>query len=233
MRRAKSRARVDRRLAAFCFPVLLAVSLSCRSGAEPRTPVDTLQAYAEALSKGESRKAYSLLSAEAKKSIPFEVFERIIAENPDEVAELAKALSRPAGAPLVTARVVAPGGEQLLMVYENGSWRIDGSSIDLYGQSTPAQALAAFVRAFENQRYDVLMRFVPDGEREGLDAKKLRAAWEGEQKDEMEELVQALEAALPSARIEQLGDRATMAYGAAGTVELIRQHGEWRIEDLR
>lgn len=233
MQRAKSPARVRPRFAALCLATALSLCAACRPGADAKSPADTLHAYAEALSRGETQKAYSLLSVEAKKSIPFEVFAKIVAENPDEVSALARALLRPTGPPLVTAKVTAPSGEDLLMVYEGGAWHIDASSIDLYSQATPERALRAFVRAFRNNRYDVLMRFVPDGEREGLDDKKLRHAWEGEQKQEMEDLVQALAAALPSAQIEQLGDRATMAYGAAGTVELVRQHGDWRIEDLR
>jgi hypothetical protein len=129
--------------------------------------------------------------------------------------------------------VTAPNGESLLLVYENGAWRVDGSAIDLYSQASPESAVRAFIRAFENKRYDVLLRFVPDAKKEGLDAAKLKKAWEGEQKDEMERLTQALAAALPTARFERIGERATMSYGAGGTVELLREHGSWKIEEFR
>ena len=109
---------------------------------------------------------------------------------------------------------------------------IEPSAIDLYSQVEPRVAIASFVRAFDNRRYDILMRFVPDDKREGLDANALRRAWEGEQKNEMRQIVRALDAALPTARVEQIGDRATMAYGAAGTVELVRERGLWKIEDI-
>ena len=83
----------------------------------------------------------------------------------------------------MTATVTAPNGQSVLLVYEAGAWRVDGSAIDLYSQATPASAVLAFVRAFENRRYDVLLRFVPDSERSGLDAEQLRKAWEeGEQR---------------------------------------------------
>lgn len=196
-------------------------------------PRETLDEYARALDQGRVADAYALLSDEAKKSIPYEAFQRMIRENPEEVRDIAKALSRPAGPPLVTATVTAPGGESLLLVYENGAWRVDGSAIDLYSQASPEAAIRAFIRAYQNRRFDVLMRFVPDGKKEGLDAAKLKKAWTGEQKEEMDRLTQALEAALPTARFERIGDRATMAYGAGGTVELIREHGSWKIEDLR
>lgn len=118
-------------------------------------------------------------------------------------------------------------------MYEAGQWRVDASAIDLYSQASPEAAVRAFIRAFENKRWDVLMRFVPDGKKEGLDAAKLKKAWEGEQKDELTRLTQALAAALPTAKFERIGERATMSYGAGGTVELLREHGAWKVEEFR
>jgi hypothetical protein len=88
-----------------------------------------------------------------------------------------------------------------------------------------------FVRAVERKRYDIVMRFVPDAHREGLDASKLQAAWEGHEKDEIEQVVTALKQALPTATIEETGERATMPYGA-GTMQLLREHGVWKIENF-
>jgi hypothetical protein len=188
--------------------------------------------YAEALQAGRARQAYDLLSDDAKKGIPFEAFERMLKENPEEAKSVAGSLLRPSGTPQVTATVTSPDGKTLLLRLEGGKWRIDRSAIDLYAQDTPESALRAFVRAFENKRYDVLLRFVPDDKLEGLDAARLKTAFEGEQKEEVERLTQALRAALPSATIENLGDRATMSYGAGGTVELLREHGVWKIEEF-
>ena len=171
-----------------------------------------------------------MLTDEAKKSTPFEAFARMVKENPEEIREIVRALSRPASPPVVTAQVTTPDGESLRLVYEGGAWRVDASAVDLYNQETPEAAVASFVRAFENKRYDVLMRFVPDAESEGLNATKLKQAFEGEQREEVERLTQALRAALPTARVERLGERATMSYGAGGTVELVREQGLWKIE---
>ncbi len=212
---------------------LLLHALACSAQKPAQSPKETLDSYAQALAQGQVRQAYDLLSEQAKNNISFEAFQRMVQENPEEIQEISQALRRPAGAPLVTASVTTPDGDTLLLVYENGAWRVDGSAIDLYSQSTPKGAVFAFIRAFENKRYDVLMRFVPDAKREGLNEKKLKAAWEGEQRQEMERLVQALKAAMPTARLEVLGDRATMAYGAGGTVELLREHGVWKVEEFK
>jgi len=218
------------------FVVLAALpfALAC-GGPSPGNPEDVLRAYSRAVQRGHLADAYALLSEDAKKTIPFAQFKRMIEENPEAAQELVRALDRPrSGPPRVTAKVTGADGEPLLLVYEGGAWRVDGSAIDLYGQATPEAALHSFVQAFKNRRYDVLLRFVPDAEREGLGAAELKRAWEAEdERAELESLVTAVEASLSSANLEVTGDRATMAYGTGGTVELVREGGAWKIEDLR
>ena len=219
------------------FSVALAALLllvACASGSNAGSPEATLLAYSHAVQRGQLPEAYALLSDDAKKTIPFEQFKRMIQENPEQAQELIRALDRPqAGPARVTAKVSGADGEPLLLVLENGAWRVDRTAIDLYSQATPESAAQAFVRGVENKRYDVLLRFVPDGQREGLNENTLRAAWEGEQKQDMARLLEALKAALPGARFEVVGERATLAYGAGGTIELVREHGAWKVEELK
>jgi hypothetical protein len=268
----------------------LALALAgCSGGAYSQGPSDTLRDYAGALQERRVDDAYRLLSDDAKRTMSIEAFRRMVAENPDDVLEVARALARPASDPIVSATVTLPNGDELDLVFEDGRWRVNAAAIDLYGQGTPRQALAGFLRAFERKRYDVVLRYVPDADREGvvatvagpvaadmpapaasaapaasplpappalssappaptappvapgpkpspdsgeLTAEKLRAAWEGPQKKEMLEIVQALRAALPTATIEETGDVATMAYGSGGTVSFIRERGAWKIRDF-
>ncbi|HEX3774585.1 MAG TPA: hypothetical protein VHV51_08985 [Polyangiaceae bacterium] len=216
-----------------CALSALALSAAC-AGPGTGNPEDVLSAYSHAVQRGHLAEAYALLSDDAKKTIPFEQFRRMVQENPEAAQELARALDRPrSGPPRVTAKVTGADGEPLLLVYESGGWRVDGSAIDLYSQATPEAAASAFVRAVDNKRYDILLRFVPDSQREGLGEAQLRAAWEGEQKQDMARLTEALKAALPTARFEVAGERATLAYGAGGTIELVREHGAWKVEELK
>lgn len=213
--------------------LLVPLMAACSGQASSPNPRTALDAYTTALREGRAKEAYALLSAEAKRNLSFEAFERMLRDNPAEVTALVQALERPTAPPYVTARVTAPDGETLLLVYEDGAWRIDASAVDLYGQTTPEQAVRSFVLAFGNRRYDILLRFVPTAHREGLDAKKLKETWEGEQKEEMEQLVLSLEAGLPDAQVETVADRATLTYGAGAVVELVREQGAWKIEDFR
>lgn len=215
-----------------CAVALVAASFGCSSPAatSPRGAVD---AYTAALERGQTREAYDLLSAEARREISFQDFEKLLAENPNEVRALVERLRRPTSPALVTAEVTAENGETLRLVYEDGAWRIDESAIDPYGQKEPRQALRAFVRAFDAKRWDVLLRFVPDADREGMTAEILKTAWEGEQKQEMTQVVEGLRRALPQGKLELLGERATMSYGTAGVVELVLERGAWKIEDFK
>lgn len=206
---------------------------SCHAASMQQGPNDTLRAYARALEDGHADEAYALLSDEARRNVSLEAFRRMVSESPDDVREIARALARPSSDPVVTATVTSKQGETLLLVFEGGRWRIDASAIDLYAQSTPRQAIEGFLRAFERKRYDVILRFVPDAHREGLDAAKLEAAWgQGDPGEEMQRITSAVRASLPTAAIEEIGDKASMTYGQAGLIQLVREHGSWKIEDF-
>lgn len=199
--------------------------------ATAQDPGATLRDYGRALEEGRADDAYRLLSDEARRGVSLEAFRRMVKDNPNEVRELGHSLGRPTAAPVVTAVVTAPDGQELHLVLEKGKWKVDASAVDLYAQDTPKHAVQGFVRALERKRYDVLLRYVPEAHREGLDAAKLKAAWENEEKTEIEQLLAALKQALPSAVIEEAGERATMAHGA-GTLQLVREHGLWKIENF-
>ncbi|HXK16371.1 MAG TPA: hypothetical protein VNG33_01105 [Polyangiaceae bacterium] len=213
---------------------MLGLAAGC-GGSAGADPDRVLHDYSLALEGGRAAEAYALLSSESKKSISFEQFQRILKENPEEARELAQTLRRPQIAPpRVTATVTGPDGESsILLIYEQGSWHVDASAIDLYSQRTPEAAVRAFLRAYENRRFDVLLKFVPQDQREDLTAAELKKAWEGEERADMDRLTGALRASLPTAKIEVFGDRATLAFGAGGSVELVRESGLWKIEDLK
>ncbi len=222
--------RLGSRLAKLAIVAMLSGLVAC-SGGRAEDPHSVLRAYSHALEEGRAEDAYRMLSEEARRGISLEAFRRMVKDNPDDVREIAKALSRPTSTPVVTATVTSATGQELQLVLENGRWKVDASAVDLYAQDTPRHAIQGFVRAVERKRYDVVLKYVPDGHREGLDANKLKTAWEGHDKDEIDQVVAGLKQALPSAAIEETGDRATMAY-SQGTMQLLRERGLWKIEDF-
>ena len=216
------------RFAFACAVVLVATACSAPKAEDPQS---VLRRYARALEEGRADDAYRLLSDEARKGMPLDAFRRTVKENPDDVRDLARSLGRPTTLPLVTATVTTATGQELLLVLENGAWKVDAASIDLYAQDSPRRAVLGFLRAVERKRYDVVLKYVPDGRREGLDEKKLKDAFEGHDKEAMQRVVAAVRQALPSASIEETGDRAAFTHGA-GTMQLVRERGLWKIEDF-
>jgi hypothetical protein len=211
--------------------VALLLSVSACGGARAEDPHSVLRSYSRALEEGRAEDAYRMLSEEARRGISLEAFRRMVKDSPEDVREIAKALARPTSTPVVTATVTTAAGQELQLVLEKGRWKVDASAIDLYAQDTPRHAVQGFVRAVERKRYDVVLKYVPDAHREGLDAEKLKSAWEGHDKEEIDQVVAGLKQALPAATIEQTGDRATMAY-SQGTMQLVRERGLWKIEDF-
>jgi hypothetical protein len=216
---------------AYALALAALAASACGAAQASRDPQSVLHAYARALEDGRADDGYRLLSDEARRGISREAFRRMVQDDPEGVREIGRTLQRPTAPPVVTATVTTPGGQELHLVLEEGAWRVDASSIELYAQDTPRHAIQGFVRAIERKRYDVVMRYVPAGHKEGLDAAKLKSAWEGHEKEQIQQVVSAVKQALPTATIEEIGERAAMPYGA-GTMQLVREHGLWKIENF-
>lgn len=210
---------------------LLPLLASC--GQKPaQTPKDAVSRYVSAVSEDRLEDAYQMLSQESRAELSYEAFQEQIRQNPEEVKALLASLQEEAAPPMVTARVTTKSGETLVLYYEEGRWRIDESAVVLYGQSEPRETLSSFLRAYDQNRYDVLLRFVPNEQKEGLTAEILRDSWQGEQKLEMEQITEELRPDVATGALEVLGDRATMSYGTGSVVELTLEHGAWKIEDF-
>ena len=199
-------------------------------------PGPVLRAYADALAEGRADDAWNMLSDETKRSVTRERFREIVKRNRDEAVEIGRTLARDPGDPYVTAKVPLKNGDVVTLVYEEGRWRVDGAALDFYSQATPRQAIVGFIRAFKKKRWDILVRYTPEGHKDGVTAQTLSQAWD-EGKPEGKVLAERLaeiEQALPTAQIEETGERATLVLsGAGGTVLFVREHGAWKVEDVR
>ena len=207
--------------------------LACHAEPAPVTPKQAVDAYAEAVRQKRYDDAYALLSRDAKGQLTREEFQRRLERDPKETELLLAGLGASSEEALVRATITGKNGETLDLVYEAGAWHIEERAVDLYGQRTPRDALSSFVRAYDAERWDVLLRFVPDADREGMDEKVLRTAWQGEQKSEIEAVVEGLRVSLVSAAIEELAGQASMTYAGGGTVELVSERGVWKIVDFK
>ncbi|MEO0326696.1 MAG: hypothetical protein AAF447_27375 [Myxococcota bacterium] len=199
-------------------------------GPAANSPAGSLDRLASALERGRTRDAYALLAEDYRRRVPFGEFDRQMRSRPESARELAALLRARDDDTEITAEVRLDDGDTLELVYEAGGWRVRGNAVDLYDQSTPRAALRSFVRAMTRRRYEIVLRFVPDADREGMSVEGMAQVFEGEGREETERLLAALRANL-DAPIEVVGDRATMAYGEGATVQFVREGDVWKIED--
>ncbi len=217
--------------------VLAALSLvvAACSGAAPG-PVDTVTAYAQALREGRYGDAYPLLSSSARQGLPYEAFERLARERPDETRALADDYASADPRAPLTAHLELADGTRVGLFYEEGAWRIDPAALNFYGQQTPREALRSFARAVERERWDVLLRLAPRAVAAQLRMAdhSLRDAWTGPGAERDRAVLQRLVEALDrGATPDVTGDRATLIYGEARSyvARLVREDGLWKVED--
>ncbi len=209
----------------------LAIALSACGGVSAgATPEGAVSAFAAALRDGRARDAYGMMSESYRRRVTLEEFERHFSDYPAEVQQTARALSQQRGRAEQEAVVQYGEGEVVRLSREHGDWRVATDVVDFYDQSSPRAALRSFVRAMERRRYDVVLRLIPEADREGMNEERMREAWEGEGREEVERMIANLRAALDNP-IEEVGDRATMAYGDRFRAQFVRESGVWRIED--
>ena len=194
-----------------------------------QTPEHVVADFAEALRDEDYRAAYALLSAERRAEISFERFRDDLERHPDERREVAELLAH-TGEARVRAVVPYGEGERLELVYEDGAFRLVGNVYDLYAQDSPRSALRTFVRAIERGRYDVLLKLVPNGVREGMTEASLEETMTGPAREEVARVVANLRAGLHNP-ITVRGEHALMPYGDRFTAELIFEDGVWKVDD--
>lgn len=191
------------------------------------SPESTLKQYARALEEHRGEDAYRVLSEETRRSLSKEAFLRTLRDYPEDAREMGQALHREPISREVTATVITKSGDEILLVLEEGEWKIDTTAVDLYAIDTPKHTVSSFLRALERKRYDVLLRMVPEEFKAGLDAEKLKKSWEGPEKESVDRFL-AMKATLLTTTAEIVGDNATLAYGSE-TMKLVRERGKWKV----
>ena len=216
---------VVRTVLAICACV---VAIGC---SRPQGPSQTLDKYGRALKNHDFGSAYDLMSSGFRGKVSREDYVRMMRDNPREVDETAERLRGKHGSLEVSAEFEYGLGDQMRLVQEGGEWRIASNPLSFYDQSTPKAALRSFIRAFRLERWDVMLRFVPNQYREKMDAQKMKAQFTGPSKDQIETLMNTLEANVDEPVTER-GNDARMSYGDRFEVKFVKEDGVWKLKDL-
>lgn len=208
--------------------LVLATFVACAHG---KGPNQTLDNYGQALKNHDFSAAYDLMSSSFRGKVSREDYVRMMRDNGREVGETADRLRGKRGNMEVSAEFVYGLGDTMRLVQEDGQWKISTNPLGFYDQSTPKAALRSFIRAYRLERWDVMLRFVPNSYREKMDAKKMQAQFTGPSHEQMENLINTLEANVDEPIIER-GNDARMSYGEHYWVQFLKEEGAWKLKDL-
>ena len=212
-----------------CVVITLCLAaVACAPGAGPN---QTLDRYGGALKNHDFSAAYDLMSSSFRGKVSRDDYVRMMRDNAREVNETADRLRGKKGSLEVSAEFEYGLGDTMRLVQEGGQWKIATNPLGFYDQSTPKAALRSFIRAYRLERWDVMLRFVPNGYREKMDAKKIQAQFTGPSREQMENLINTLEANVDEPIIER-GNDARMSYGDRYTVQFLKEEGAWKLKDL-
>ena len=213
----------------------LAITLGCLLAAAAcggtRGPARTLDRYGDALKNHDFGAAYDMMSASFRGKVSREDYIRMMRDNPREVDETAERLRGKRGSMEVSAELEYGLGDTMRLVQEGGGWRIASNPLGFYDQSTPKSALRSFIRAYRLERWDVMLRFVPNAYRDKMDAAKMKAQFTGPSREHMENLIHRLENNVDEPIIER-GNDARMSYGDRFTVQFVKEDSAWKLKDL-
>ncbi|MBA3540152.1 MAG: hypothetical protein H0T79_11035 [Deltaproteobacteria bacterium] len=214
---------------ALVIALCLLATTACTRGTGPN---GTLDRYGKALKSHDFNSAYDLMSSSFRGKVSREDYVRTMRDNPREVTETAQRLNDgKRGTMEVSAEFEYGLGDQMRLVQEGGGWRIASNPLAFYEQSTPQAALRSFIRAFRLERWDVMLTFVPNSYREKMDAAKMKAQFTGPSRENMELLMNALEANVDEP-VQIHGNEANMRYGDRFEVKFVKEDGVWKLKDL-
>jgi len=199
--------------------------------ASNKGPSQALDKYGRALKGHDFGSAYDLMSSGFRGKVSREDYVRMMRDNPREVDETAERLRGKRGSMEVSAEFEYGLGDTMRLVQEDGRWKISTNPLGFYDQSSPKAALRSFIRAYRLERWDVMLRFVPNAYREKMDAAKMKAQFTGPSREQMENLMRTLEANSDEPIIER-GNDARMGYSERYTVQFVKEDSAWKLKDL-
>lgn len=214
-----------------CLGICLGIALSAGACGGNKGPGQTLDRYGRALKNRDYAAAYELMSSGFRGKVSREDYVLMMKDNQRDVDETASRLRGKRGSLEVSAELEYGLGDRMLLVQEDGRWRIASNPIGFYDQSTPRSALRGFLRAYRLERWDVMMRFVPNAYREKMDDAKMKAQFTGPSREQIENLINTLEANVDEPIIER-GNDARMSYGDRFNVQFVKEDGLWKLKDL-
>lgn len=203
------------------YPLLAAALFATACTATADRPADTVAAYAEAVRTGDADAAYDLLDDTARGEMSREAFHAFFETHRAAlVQDAAKVGSIAAETPMaITGEVPVSGRAEASVAYIDGQWLIDDPSPAARHQATPRDALVAFAAALDESNFAEVLPLLSG---------RQRAAYGSELQTLRESITRAIDK-----NIVTDGNRAVLALDGGDKIILIREDGEWRIQEFQ
>jgi hypothetical protein len=199
----------------------LAVAAACSGSAPARVPDPQLAAerFVRALRDDRPQAAYAMLDPELRALMPPARFELLWRDNRAEMQALAREIEATDSELLALARLPLQNGEQVVLVLEQGRWRIAGGSLAAQSPHTPPDAVASLRRALRRQSLPGLLRVL---------SRERRAAWLAAFEHSLEQTSDGMDL-----RVDVQGDEAVVHLSGGGQILLKREAGRWHVWDVQ
>lgn len=194
-------------------------------------PQSVLIEYTKHLKSRQTVQAYQLLSSRTKKHLDQEELQRFLAEHGERLAGTLQALFE-ASDVAVTLRAVlrSENGEEVHLVREKGTWRIDSGALVPPTNRTPEGAVDRFLLAIEAKNCEALVQCAPPATRARLANNQLLAGCRDQIGTLQETAAQIRAAGVKPVKVSD--KRAEITYMGTHKLIVIEYDGRWYIEDL-
>jgi hypothetical protein len=182
-------------------------------------PAQPAAQLARAIERDRPNDAYALLDPRLRAQLSRRRFTALWKDNQGELRELGRKLAQRELAANARARVELDDGEQVVVVLQDGGWRLEGGVLDAQALSTPLDAVAELRRALQRQSLPALLRVL---------SSERRAAWMATFERSAQQTADPLDL-----RVEIHGEEAIVHLTGGGEIHLKREAGRWQIWDVR
>jgi hypothetical protein len=204
--------------------VIVAVALlwagcATRPPARVPAPETTLRRFFAAVRADDPAAARALLTLQLRAEYDAERFGRLWRDNRAELLELARDAARTDPEGQAVAVVTVDDGEEVILVLQDGHYRLAGGVLDAQSLRAPLHTVAALRRALKRQSLPALLRVL---------SRERQAAWLASFEEAMERTSDT-----PGLQVEVDGDEAVVRTSGGGEILLKREDGGWRVWDVR
>ena len=191
----------------------------CMAGVATGPPDEALRAYVDAVQTQDAERVHTLLNDETQALESRERLASLIEENSEELTEQTRELTEiVAGGIEARAELRLDNHELAVLVLEDGEWRIDGGILGAPTLRTPQDTVLALRAALVRRSLTGALRVLARDPRAELEA-------------DIQSLLEDTEDALGmDVAIE--GNSARVRLPSGRELLLVREAGEWRIQEL-